>query len=215
LTGRRSRLLLNDALDIGDRLVEDLLQDLGVLELLVDLGDNALGQFALLALLNLSFVAYPAVEHVFGLSGQGGALLELESLRLDLGGFLRDISCWVSASVSADAYLGDLEEVLRDLNDIGERLHVLDASAHSLGVTLPRVIQSALDAGDCAVGPLAVHGTTVFEDTVEDGEQAESNDGFLVEHVQLIGDSPGGNTGTGRQDRGLGNEAVAWESIDD
>jgi hypothetical protein len=63
------RLLLDETLDVGDGLAEDLLQDLGVFELLVDLGDDGLGQFSLLALLDLAFVANPAVEDVARLAG--------------------------------------------------------------------------------------------------------------------------------------------------
>lgn len=88
LTGRSSGLLLDDTLNVGDGLVENLLQDLGVFEFLVDLGDDALGQLALLALLDLSFVADPAVQHALRLGGEGGALLQLESLGFDLGGLL-------------------------------------------------------------------------------------------------------------------------------
>lgn len=80
--------MLHDTLNVSDRLVEDLLQDLRVLELLVDLGDDALSQLALLALLHLAFVAHPAVQHVLGLGSQSGPLFQLESLGLDLGGFL-------------------------------------------------------------------------------------------------------------------------------
>lgn len=76
-------------LDVGNALLEDLLERLGVLELLLDLGDDALGKFLLLALLDLALVADPRVEDGLGLGGQGGLLLELVGLRLELGGLLQ------------------------------------------------------------------------------------------------------------------------------
>ena len=46
-------------LNIPHALVEDLLEHLGVVELLLDLADDALGQLALLSLLHLTLVADP------------------------------------------------------------------------------------------------------------------------------------------------------------
>ena len=54
-------LALHQPLYIRDTLRQDLLQHLGVLQLLGHLGDDAVGQFLLLTLLDLSFVADPAV----------------------------------------------------------------------------------------------------------------------------------------------------------
>lgn len=82
-------------------------------------------------------------------------------------------------------------------------------------MALSRVVENALDAGCGVLGPFAVHGTTVFEDAIEDGQQAESHDGFLVEHVQLVGNGPSRDTGTGGQDGSLRDEAVTWEGVDD
>lgn len=81
--GRRARTL-----DLGDALVEDLLERLGALELLLDLGDDARRELLLLALLDLALVPDPRVEDGLGLGGEGGLLLELEGLGLNLGGFL-------------------------------------------------------------------------------------------------------------------------------
>lgn len=75
-------------LNICHTLSEDLLQDLGVLELLVDLGNDRLGQLPLLSLLDLALVADPGVQDSLGLSGQGSLLLQLVSLSLERGGFL-------------------------------------------------------------------------------------------------------------------------------
>lgn len=75
-------------LNISNGLLKDLLEDLGVLELLGDLGDDALGELLLLALLDLALVADPGVEDGLGLGGDGGLLLLLVGLRLELGSLL-------------------------------------------------------------------------------------------------------------------------------
>ena len=46
-------------LNIGNALLENLLQDLGVLQLLLDLGDDAGSELLLLPLLDLALVADP------------------------------------------------------------------------------------------------------------------------------------------------------------
>jgi len=79
-------------LDIGHALLEDLLESLGVLQLLLDLGDDALGQLLLLALLNLALVADPRVKHGLGLGSQSRLLVELVGLSLELGGLLQGVS---------------------------------------------------------------------------------------------------------------------------
>lgn len=79
-------------LHISDALLKNLLEGLGVLELLSNLGNNVLGQFLLLALLDLAFVSHPRVQNSLGLGSQCSLLLELVSLSLKLGSFLRN-SC--------------------------------------------------------------------------------------------------------------------------
>ncbi len=64
----------------------------GVLEFLLDLGDNGVGQFLLLALLDLALVPDPGVENSLGLGGKGSPLLELKSLGLELCCFLQRTS---------------------------------------------------------------------------------------------------------------------------
>jgi hypothetical protein len=68
--------------------LENLLENLRVLELLLNLGDDALSQFLLLSLLDLSLVANPRVEDSLGLCGKSSSLFELKSLGLKLSGFL-------------------------------------------------------------------------------------------------------------------------------
>lgn len=75
-------------LNIGNALLEDLLQNLGVLQLLVDLADDSLSKLLLLTLTDLTLVAHPRVEDLLGLGGNSSALLELVSLSLQLSSFL-------------------------------------------------------------------------------------------------------------------------------
>jgi hypothetical protein len=79
-------------LDISDALVEDLLEDLGVFELLLNLGDDGVRELTLLPLLDLAFVAHPGVEDRLGLLNKSSLLLQLIGLGLQLGGFLREVS---------------------------------------------------------------------------------------------------------------------------
>lgn len=75
-------------LDISDALRQDLLQDLWVLQLLLDLGDDGISQLLLLALLDLALVTDPGVQDGLGLGSQGGLLLQLVGLSLEPRGFL-------------------------------------------------------------------------------------------------------------------------------
>lgn len=75
-------------LDISDALLEDLLENLGVLKLLVDLAHDSLGELLLLALADLAFVTNPRVKNLLGLGSESGALLQLIGLGFELGGFL-------------------------------------------------------------------------------------------------------------------------------
>ena len=87
--GNRERAIRGaHTLDLSDALVKDLLERLGALELLLDLGDDARRELLLLALLHLALVTNPRVEDGLGLGSEGGLLLELEGLGLNLGGFL-------------------------------------------------------------------------------------------------------------------------------
>jgi hypothetical protein len=81
-------------LDVGNALLKDLVKSLGVLELLLDLGNDALGKLLLLADLDLALVADPGVKDSLGFSGEGGLLLHLVSLSLELSGLL----FWVLAN---------------------------------------------------------------------------------------------------------------------
>ena len=83
-------------LNVSNALLEDLVEDLRVLELLLDLGNDALGKLLLLADLDLALVADPRVKDGLGLGGEGSLLLHLVGLGLELGGLL----FWLLANIS-------------------------------------------------------------------------------------------------------------------
>ncbi len=60
----------------------------------------------------------------------------------------------------------------------------------------PRLVEQFLDLSNLAVRPLRVAGSAVLEDTVKDGQQAEGDNGFFIDNVQLVADGPDGNTCT-------------------
>lgn len=91
-------------LDISHALRQDLLQDLGVLQLLLDLGNDGIRQLLLLALLDLALVTDPRVQDGLGLGSQGGLLLQLICLSLEPRGFLGHVvrSCVVRRDACAE-----------------------------------------------------------------------------------------------------------------
>lgn len=204
-------------LDISNALLENLLEHLGVLKLLLDLGHDRLGQFVLLALLDLSLILNPRVKNLLGLVGHGDALLHLVGLGLQASGFLQLTSqlLVVSKQTHYIAYLGNLEELLGDLYNLTEGLDVLDSLSDGLGVVGTSSIQDILLLLDLSISPGIVDWTEVLEGAVEDAEETEGGDGFLVHHIELIADGRDGETSTGGEDGGLGNERVSGEGIDD
>lgn len=85
-------------LDILHALVKDLLENLGVLQFLLNLGNNGISEFALLPLLDTLLVSYPRVENSLGFGCDGGLLLELVGVSLKLSGFLIFVRSPPSAS---------------------------------------------------------------------------------------------------------------------
>lgn len=115
-------------LDVGDSLVEDLLLDLGVLEVLVDLLDQVGSQLLLLALAEVSLVADPRVKGALDLGGNGNLLLQLKGLGLELGSLTRQ----------SKQVLGHIDQVL-ELTDL------VDAALDSRLVVVAGLVQDALD----------------------------------------------------------------------
>lgn len=112
-------------------------------------------------------------------------------------------------------YLGNLEQILSDLDNVAQGLDILDTFLDGAGVVGSGLVEDILDLLDLAVGPLLVQGSAVLEDAVEDGQQAEGDDGFLVEHVKLVADGPDGGAGAGGQDGCLAGDAVAGQGVND
>jgi len=199
-------------------LVEDLLENLGVLELLLDLGDDALGELALLPDFDLALVADPRVQNGLGLGSKSGLLLELESLSLKLCGFLGASSQPRIPGYSlhpTTTNLGDSKEAFCNVDDTAEVLDAVDPGPDGVGVVLPSGVQDVLDLVAVAVGPLLVHRTSVVTDSPKDAEQRDHDNGLLVDNVELIGNRGDGETGSCGEECGLGDQAVAGQSIDD
>jgi hypothetical protein len=206
-------------LNISHALLENLLQDLGVLQLLLDLGDDALGELPLLPLLDLALVPHPRIQDSLGLGSQRRLLLELIGLSLELGGFLGFVSVSGTTPVTnrnrKHAYLGHLEEGLGDVNDTRHLLDIHDAVLDGLRMVGTRRVQDVLDLLGLRLGPLLVHGTTKLDQGTPDAEKAEGNNRLLVDDIVLVADGVDRETGSRREDGRLGDQAAARERIDD
>lgn len=208
-------------LNVSNALLKDLVKDLGVLELLLDLGNDALGKLLLLADLDLALVANPGVKDSLGLGGEGGLLLHLVSLGLELGGLL----FWALANVSSASLLylhipnmtclGDSEEVLGGLDDTTEVRDAADAALDGVGVVVTRSVQDVLDLVGVVLSELLVHGADVVVDTEVDGHEREEDNGLLVDDVELVADGGDGKTSTGGENANLGGDAVTGEGVQD
>ena len=140
----RGGSFLHDLFHICNALLQDLLQYLGVLKLLLDLGDHSVGQFPLLAHLELTFISDPRVEDMLGLGGEGGSLRKLKGLSLEFGGFLINVSKLSLSSWASDSYFRHFKESLRDVHDIAERLHILNSRLDCFCVAFLRGVQNTL-----------------------------------------------------------------------
>jgi hypothetical protein len=80
-------------LNVGNGLLQDLAQNPGVLQLLLDPGNQSIGQLLLLALLDLSLIPNPRVENRLGLMDELSALLQLVGFGLVLGSLLQNCEC--------------------------------------------------------------------------------------------------------------------------
>lgn len=110
-------------------------------------------------------------------------------------------------------YLGDLEQALGDVNDAAHLLDAVDAGLDGLGVVGTGSVQDTGNLLVLALSPLAVHGASVLDDGTPNTQQAESDDGLLVDDIVLVAEGVDGQTGGGGQDGGLGHERVAGQGI--
>lgn len=104
---------------------------------------------------------------------------------------------------------------MRDADDVAERLDIFNSRLDGLDVALSGRVQNVLVLVDGGLSPFIVHGASIFEDSVEDAQQAEGDDGFLIHHVELIADGIDGGACTCRENGGLAREGVAWQGVDD
>lgn len=84
--------------------------------------------------------------------------------------------------------LGNLEELLGDVNNTAKLLDIFNAGLDGVGVVGTSTVQDVLVLLRLTLSPLLVHGTTVLAQSSEDTEQTECDDGFLVQHVELVAD---------------------------
>lgn len=112
-------------------------------------------------------------------------------------------------------YLGNSEQLLGELNNAGELLDVLHTLLNGVGVVGTGSVQDVLVLLNLTLSPLTVSRTTILGNGSEDAEKTESSNGFLVHNIELVADGSDGDTGSGREDGGLGDQRVAGEGIDD
>lgn len=108
-------------------------------------------------------------------------------------------------------YLGNLEEGLGDVNDTAEVLDAGDALLDGRGVVGAGRVQNARDFVNLLLGVAGPGGAGVVSDSPEDGQQAEGDDRLLVDDVELVADGGYTETGTGRENSGLGDGAVSGD----
>lgn len=71
-------------------------------------------------------------------------------------------------------------------------------------------VQNALDLIGLALRPRLVHRASVVTNSPEDGQKTEHDNGLLVDNIELVADRGNRQPGTGREDGGFRDQAVAW-----
>lgn len=112
-------------------------------------------------------------------------------------------------------YLGNSEQSLGDVDNTSQLLDVLDPVLHGLRVIGAGLVQDVLDFVLVRLGPLLVQGASVRDKGTPNAQQTEGDDGLLVDDIVLVADGVDGQTGSGGQDGGLGDERVAGQGVDD
>lgn len=103
-------------------------------------------------------------------------------------------------------YLGNLEQALGDVDNAAHLLHAVDTGLDSLGVVGTGSVQDAGNLLVLGLGPLGVHRSSVLENGGPYTQQAERDDGLLVDDIVLVAKGVDGQTGGGGQNGGLGGE---------
>lgn len=185
-------------LNVLNRLLENLLLELGVLEVLLNLGDDRLGQQLLLSLSDRSLVSDPRVKNRLGLGGEDNLLLGLEHLGLEL-----------------DGLLGHGKEVLGGLDDILELVDVTDSLLDGVGVLVSGGVEDGSHVLNVSIGPRGVTRASELGDNNNKGGKDTENDGLIVDNVQLVGDGVDGSEDTGGEHTSLGQNVVAGDGVQD
>jgi hypothetical protein len=76
-------------------------------------------------------------------------------------------------------------------------------------------VEDSPDLLGLSIGPLLVHGTTELDESTPDAEQAESDDGLLVDDIVLVAESVDGETGGRGKNGGLGDDAATGQRVND
>lgn len=113
------------------------------------------------------------------------------------------------------SYLGNLEQGLGNIYDTAKILDALDTLLDGCGVVLASSVQDARDLLPLLLGIVAPSRTSVFRDSPEDGQKRQSDDGLLIDDVELVADSRDTETRTGGEHGGLGEGAVSgnWDRV--
>jgi len=86
------------------------------------------------------------------------------------------------------SHLGNLKELLGDIDNPAQLLDIVNALLDGIGVVGTGSVQNVLVLLSLTIGPLLVQGTAILGDGGENAEQTESNNGFLVQHVEFVAD---------------------------
>lgn len=116
---------------------------------------------------------------------------------------------------SPSTNLGNLEERLGDVNNTAHLLNALNAGLDGLSVVGTSAVQDVLDLLVLALGPLLVGRATVLDQTTPDSQQADGDDGLLVDDVVLVADGVDAQGGGAAQDGGLAKQAATGEGVED
>jgi hypothetical protein len=107
------------------------------------------------------------------------------------------------------SYLGNLEQGLGDVNDAAEVLDALDARLDGRGVVGTGGVQDARDLFRLLLRIVSPRRPRVLCDGPEDGQQRQSDDGLLVDDVELVANRRDAQPSTCGEHSGLGEGAVA------
>jgi hypothetical protein len=109
------------------------------------------------------------------------------------------------------SHLGNLEQGLGDVNDTAEVLDALDALLDSGGVFLAGSVQDTRDLIHLLLRIVSPCRSSVLGNGPEDGQEREGDNGLLVYDVELVANSGDTETGSGRENSGLSEGAVAGD----